>query len=71
MESMAKTLLVTGGSRGIGAAVCKQAAQDGYDVAFSYAGRADAASEVVAEIEKLGRKAVEIKYDIADPVQVV
>ena len=68
---MAKTLLVTGGSRGIGAAVCKLAARDGYDVAFSYAGRADAASEVVAEIEKLGRKAVAIKSDIADPVQVV
>jgi NAD(P)-dependent dehydrogenase (short-subunit alcohol dehydrogenase family) len=71
MESMAKTLLVTGGSRGIGAAVCRLAARDGYDVAFSYAGRADAASEVVAEIEKLGRKAVAIKSDIADPVQVV
>jgi NAD(P)-dependent dehydrogenase (short-subunit alcohol dehydrogenase family) len=68
---MARTLLVTGGSRGIGAAVCRLAARDGYDVAFSYAGRADAASEVVAEIEKLGRKAVAIKSDIADPVQVV
>jgi NAD(P)-dependent dehydrogenase (short-subunit alcohol dehydrogenase family) len=68
---MAKTLLVTGGSRGIGAAVCKLAARDGYDVAFSYAGRADAAKDVVAEIEGLGRKAVAIKSDIADPAQVV
>ena len=68
---MAKTLLVTGGSRGIGAAVCKLAARDGYDVAFSYAGRADAAKDVVAAIEGLGRKAVAIKSDIADPAQVV
>jgi NAD(P)-dependent dehydrogenase (short-subunit alcohol dehydrogenase family) len=68
---MAKTLLVTGGSRGIGASVCKLAARDGYDVAFSYAGRADAAKDVVAEIEGLGRKAVAIKSDIADPAQVV
>ena len=68
---MAKTLLVTGGSRGIGAAVCKLAARNGYDVAFSYAGRADAAKAVVGEIQGLGRKAVAIKSDIADPVQVV
>ena len=68
---MAKTLLVTGGSRGIGAAVCKLAARDGYDVAFSYAGRSDAAKDVVAAIEGLGRKAVAIKSDIADPAQVV
>src|SRR5215510_337802 len=68
---MAKTLLVTGGSRGLGAAVCRLAARDGYDVAFSYAGRADAAKQVVADIQKAGRKAVAIQSDIADPVQVV
>lgn len=67
---MAKTLLVTGGSRGIGAAVCRLAAREGYDVAFSYAGRADAAKAVAAEIHGLGRKAVAIKSDIADPAQV-
>jgi NAD(P)-dependent dehydrogenase (short-subunit alcohol dehydrogenase family) len=67
---MAKTLLVTGGSRGIGAAVCRLAARDGYDVAFSYAGRADAAKAVVADIQGLGRKAVAIKSDISDPAQV-
>jgi NAD(P)-dependent dehydrogenase (short-subunit alcohol dehydrogenase family) len=67
---MAKTLLVTGGSRGIGAAVCRLAARDGYDVAFSYAGRADAAKAVVAAIEGLGRKAVAIQSDVTDPAQV-
>jgi NAD(P)-dependent dehydrogenase (short-subunit alcohol dehydrogenase family) len=70
-RTMAKTLLVTGGSRGIGAAVCRLAARDGYDVAFSYAGRVDAAEAVVADIQGLGRKAVAIKSDIADPAQVV
>jgi NAD(P)-dependent dehydrogenase (short-subunit alcohol dehydrogenase family) len=68
---MAKNLLVTGGSRGIGAAVCRLAAREGYDVAFSYAGRADAAKAVVAELHGLGRKAVAIKSDVADPAQVV
>jgi len=68
---MAKTLLVTGGSRGIGAAVCRLAAREGYDVAFSYAGRADAAKAVAAEIHGLGRKGVAIKSDVADPAQVV
>lgn len=67
---MAKTLLVTGGSRGIGAAVCRLAAREGYDVALSYAGRADAAKAVAAEIHSLGRKAVTIRSDVADPVQV-
>ncbi|WP_119302042.1 SDR family oxidoreductase [Dongia deserti] len=67
---MAKTLLVTGGSRGIGAAVCRLAAREGYEVAFSYAGRADAAKTVLAEIHGLGRKAVAIKSEVADPAQV-
>ena len=67
---MAKTLLVTGGSRGIGAAVCRLAAREGYDVALSYAGRAEAAKTVAAEIHGLGRKAVTIKSDVADPAQV-
>jgi NAD(P)-dependent dehydrogenase (short-subunit alcohol dehydrogenase family) len=68
---MPRTVLVTGGSRGIGAAVCRMAARDGYDVAFSYAGRADAANAVVADIQRLGRKAVAIQSDIGDPAQVV
>jgi NAD(P)-dependent dehydrogenase (short-subunit alcohol dehydrogenase family) len=68
--TMAKTILVTGGSRGIGAAVCRLAARDGYDVALSYAGRVDAANSVVADMQRMGRKAVAIKSDVADPVQV-
>ena len=67
---MAKTILVTGGSRGIGAAICRLAARDGYDVAFSYAGRTDAAETVAADVRRTGRKAIAIKSDIADPAQV-
>lgn len=68
---MAKAILVTGGSRGIGAAVCRLAARDGYDVAFTYAGRADAAQSVAADIQRLGRRAISMKSDVTDPAQVV
>jgi NAD(P)-dependent dehydrogenase (short-subunit alcohol dehydrogenase family) len=67
---MAKTLMVTGGSRGIGAAVCRLAAREGYDVAFSYAGRTEAARAVLAELHGLGRKAAAIRSDVADPAQI-
>jgi NAD(P)-dependent dehydrogenase (short-subunit alcohol dehydrogenase family) len=63
---MAKVLLVTGGSRGIGAAICRLGARDGYDVAVNYAGRADAAEAVASEARAAGRRAVTIQADIAD-----
>ncbi len=64
---MAKVLLVTGGSRGIGAAICRLGARDGYDVAINYAGRADAAEAVAADVRKHGRRAIVIQGDIRDP----
>lgn len=64
---MARVLLVTGGSRGIGAAICRLGARDGYDVAINYAGRADAAEAVAADVRKAGRKAITIQGDIRDP----
>jgi NAD(P)-dependent dehydrogenase (short-subunit alcohol dehydrogenase family) len=68
---MRRTLLVTGGSRGIGAAVCRMAAGRGWDVAVNYAGRGDAAEAVVADCKAAGARAIGIKADIANAAQVV
>jgi NAD(P)-dependent dehydrogenase (short-subunit alcohol dehydrogenase family) len=63
---MAKVLLVTGGSRGIGAAVCRLGAREGYDVAVNYAGRADEAERVAGTCREAGRRAITIQADITD-----
>ncbi|MDJ1136136.1 SDR family oxidoreductase [Streptomyces iconiensis] len=60
-----KTALVTGGSRGIGAAVAKRLAAEGADVAFTYLSAESRAKEVAGEIRSLGRSAVTIKADSA------
>ncbi|ABX14599.1 SDR family NAD(P)-dependent oxidoreductase [Burkholderia multivorans] len=65
-----KRALVTGGSRGIGAAIAKRLAADGADVAITYEKSAERARAVVAEIETLGRRAVAIEADSADPAAV-
>jgi NAD(P)-dependent dehydrogenase (short-subunit alcohol dehydrogenase family) len=67
---MSRVLLVTGGSRGIGAAICRLGARDGYDVAISYAGNAEAAESVAAEVRAAGRRAITIRGDIADEAAV-
>jgi NAD(P)-dependent dehydrogenase (short-subunit alcohol dehydrogenase family) len=60
-----KILLVTGASRGIGAAVALAAAREGYRVAINYLSDRAAAEKVAAEIEKAGSKALLVKADVA------
>lgn len=62
-----KRALVTGGSRGIGAAIAVALAENGADVAFTYQSSAAKADAVAKSIEKTGRRAVGIQADSADP----
>lgn len=65
-----KAALVTGGSRGIGAAIAKRLARDGAAVAITYAGSHAKAEEVVAAIQASGGRAVAIQADSADANEV-
>ncbi|MDH5824686.1 3-oxoacyl-ACP reductase FabG [Luteimonas sp. RD2P54] len=62
-----KVALVTGGSRGIGAAIARRLARDGADVALTYVTSARQAGDVVAAIEAAGRRGLAIAADSADP----
>ena len=65
-----KVALVTGGSRGIGAAIALRLAREGADVAITYTSAEDAANTVAKEIAGLGRKALVVRADQADPAAV-
>lgn len=66
-----KTLLVTGGSRGIGRAVAVMAAGRGWNVAINYVGNREAAEETVAAVNALGAKAIAIAGDVSKEADVV
>jgi NAD(P)-dependent dehydrogenase (short-subunit alcohol dehydrogenase family) len=65
------TVLITGASRGIGAATARLAAQRGYDVAVNYVANAAAAAEVVRDVEAAGRRAVAVKGDVAHEADIL
>ena len=67
---MEQVLLVTGGSRGIGAATALRAAADGFAVAVNYTARPEAAREVVERIRATGGKAIAVQADVAQEDEV-
>lgn len=66
MSLKGKVALVTGGSRGIGRAVCLELARQGADVAVNYAGNEAAAQETAQACRELGVRAVVLRADVAD-----
>ena len=66
MEQEARIALVTGGGRGIGRAIALGLAEDGADIAINYRRDDEAAQETVAEIEKLGRRAIAYSASVDD-----
>ena len=71
MSAAKKVLLVTGGSRGIGAAICRQASGAGYRVAVNYVSNQAAADALVAELKAGGGDAFAVKGDVGNAADVV
>lgn len=70
MTAPLKVALVTGASRGIGAVIARQLAEDGFAVAINYASSASEASALAAELQQAGHRALAFKADVADSAAV-
>jgi len=68
--SSSKTVLITGASRGIGAATALLAARDGFDVAINFVKDGDAAYGIVEAVRRQGRKAVALQGDVGRPADI-
>jgi NAD(P)-dependent dehydrogenase (short-subunit alcohol dehydrogenase family) len=68
---MTKTILITGGSRGIGAATARLAGRRGWSVGVNYAGNAEAAGKTVQDVEAAGGRALAIKGNVAEEADVI
>jgi NAD(P)-dependent dehydrogenase (short-subunit alcohol dehydrogenase family) len=68
---MSRVMLITGASRGIGAATARLAAQEGYALCLNYHQRADAANAVLEQVRGLGVTAIAVQADVADETQVL
>ena len=62
---MSVNLIVTGGSRGIGAATALMAADRGYNICVNYRERSDRADEIVEQVKAKGQKAVAVQADVS------
>ena len=69
-EQTKKVAIVTGSSRGIGAAIAKRLALDGFAIVINYAGSRDKAEEVVNEIQSEGGDAIAVQGDVSNPKDV-
>ena len=68
---MSKVMIVTGGSRGIGAAIAIKAAKAGFDVAVNYVRAKERAEETVREIEKHGQRGIAVQADVGNEADVL
>lgn len=70
MNTASRIALVTGASRGIGAAIARRLARDGFAVAINYTANSDEAEALASELTRAGGRAIAVQADVADAVQV-